>query len=163
MQTIRDWFNPWVFIASAAIAAVLLILTLFMINLMRNPAAPSGVTTAIVSLMPAPTLTPVVQTPTPPHHTPTATSAVPPSPIPGVIMVGAYVQVSGTGTDGLRLRAAPGLEGEILRVALESEVFRIEDGPRETDGYTWWYLVGPYDEAIHGWAVSNYLAIVQNP
>jgi hypothetical protein len=45
----------------------------------------------------------------------------------------------------------------------EAEVFQVSDGPREIDGYTWWYLVGPYDESRRGWAVANYLSVVQNP
>jgi len=50
-----------------------------------------------------------------------------------------------------------------LLLGSEAEVFRVQDGPREVDGYTWWYLVGPFDETRRGWAVANYLQIVQNP
>jgi hypothetical protein len=39
----------------------------------------------------------------------------------------------------------------------------VEDGPKDVDGFTWWYLVGPYDASRRGWAVSNYLSVVQNP
>ena len=78
-------------------------------------------------------------------------------------MVGAYVQVTGTGGDGLRLRDQPGLNGNVLLVASEAEVFRLEDGPVEMDGYTWWSLIGPFDETRRGWGVANYLEIIQNP
>jgi hypothetical protein len=115
-----------------------------------------------MNIIPALTATPVLPTVTP-IPTLTATSAVPPPPQPGIIAIGSYVQVSGTGTDGLRLREEPGLGGKILFVGMESEVFRVDDGPRDADGYTWWYLVAPFDENRRGWAVSNYLAIAQNP
>jgi hypothetical protein len=91
------------------------------------------------------------------------TQTVPPSPPPGVIAVGAYVQVTGTGGAGLRFREKPGLEAPVLMLGAEAEVFRVEEGPQEADGYVWWNLVGPYDPARHGWAVANYLEVVQNP
>jgi hypothetical protein len=75
----------------------------------------------------------------------------------------AYVQISGTGGDGLRLRVEPGLKSEVRILGAEDEVFEVKDGPREADGFTWWYLVGPYDQTRRGWAVSNYLQVVQNP
>jgi hypothetical protein len=77
--------------------------------------------------------------------------------------VGAYVQITGTGGDGLRLRADPGLDGEVRFLALESEMFQVMDGPRQEGDYSWWFLVAPYDEKVKGWAVANYLTIVQNP
>jgi hypothetical protein len=76
---------------------------------------------------------------------------------------GGFVQVIGTGGDGLRLRSEPGLNGEIRYLGLESEIFRVDDGPTMLDGYTWWLLVAPYDETVRGWAVSNYLKSVPNP
>jgi hypothetical protein len=83
--------------------------------------------------------------------------------MPGVIAVGAYVQITGTGGDGLRLRTDPGLNSEVRLLGAEAEVFQVNEGPQEADGYTWWYLVGPYDSSRRGWAVANFLAIVQNP
>ncbi|MGD9091557.1 MAG: hypothetical protein PVF74_01825 [Anaerolineales bacterium] len=118
--------------------------------------------TAVLHVIPLPTATQVLLTPTPiAEQTPSAD--VPPSPNPGEIMVGAFVQVSGTGGDGLRMRSKSGLDGEVLFLGLEDEVFRVEDGPQEADGFSWWLLVAPYDETVQGWAVSNYLDIVQNP
>ncbi len=107
----------------------------------------------------APTETPIPPTPLP--VTPTIALDVPP-PASG-ISEGGYVQISGTGGDGLRVREGPGLDREPLFVGLESEIFQIIDGPHEADGYTWWHLSAPYDETIHGWAVSNYLAFVEAP
>jgi hypothetical protein len=73
------------------------------------------------------------------------------------------VEVSGTGNLGLRLRAEPGLNGEVRYVALETEVFQIQDGPQRRDGFVWWYLVAPFDPQRAGWAAANYLSLVQNP
>lgn len=98
-----------------------------------------------------------------PRVTPTPTLNVPPAPPPGVLAAGAYVQISGTGGDGLRLRAAAGLNADVRFLGLEAEVFRIVEGPREVDGYVWFNLVAPYDETRTGWAVSNFLAVVQAP
>jgi len=87
-----------------------------------------------------------------------------PPPQHGVgLVVGAYVQVKGTGGDGLRLRDQPGLNGNVLLVASEAEVFRLEDGPVEMDDYTWWSLIGPFDETRRGWGVDNFLEVIQNP
>ncbi len=77
--------------------------------------------------------------------------------------MGAYVQITGTGGDGLRVRAEAGLKGAVRFIALEAEVFQVTDGPQEADGYTWWYLVAPADESRQGWAASNYLTVVQSP
>jgi hypothetical protein len=81
----------------------------------------------------------------------------------GVIAKGALVQISGTGGDGLRVRSEPGLQGEVLFVALEAEVFQVVDGPRQGDGFTWWYLAALYDNSLSGWAVANFLEVIQNP
>lgn len=73
------------------------------------------------------------------------------------------MQIVGTGGDGLRLRTEPGLDSQVRLLGAEAEVFQIREGPQDVAGYTWWYLVAPYDESRQGWAVSNYLALIQNP
>jgi hypothetical protein len=45
----------------------------------------------------------------------------------------------------------------------EEEIFLVIDGPQQADNYIWWYLEGPFDDTRHGWAVSNFLRLVQNP
>jgi hypothetical protein len=75
--------------------------------------------------------------------------------------VGAFVAVTGTEGDGLRMRDGPSLAATIIRLAVENEVFQIDDGPQEADGYIWWYVVNPYDSQITGWVVSNYLRLVE--
>lgn len=118
----------------------------------------------VVARLLAPTLTPIVPLSTAtPVITPTPTAEALPPPPAGDIGVGLYVQVVGVGVDGLRLRADPGLQGDVRFLGIEAEVFQVKDGPRQLDGYTWWLLVAPYDTTRQGWAVANYLQVIQNP
>jgi len=159
---VRSYFTPLTIIGSLGFGIILFGVLLGIIWVTRPAISPHVPPTAILTVIPAPTSTnPLLLSPTPEEATPT--SSVPPAPPPGDITVGAYVQVSGTGGDGLRVRADPGLQTDVLFIAVEAEIFLVKDGPRQADDYTWWYLVGPYDETHHGWAVSNYLAVTQNP
>jgi hypothetical protein len=117
-------------------------------------------TSAVVTVIPAPSKTLAAVTPTS-QAPPTITPAPPPS--QGNISVGSLVQVAGTGGDGLRLRVEPSLDAEVRFLGLEAEVFDVEGGPVEADGFTWFLLVTPRDETRRGWAVSSYLVTVQNP
>lgn len=151
-------------VGGAIIFAVLLCLALAGLVYFSKPqATPPVESTPVIALIPAPTQT-LIFTPTP-NVSPTPTLDVPPSPPPGSFAVGAFVQISGTGGDGLRLRTGPGLDNPVGFLGLESEVFQVIDGPREADGFIWWLLESPYDEGQKrsGWAVSNYLQTVQNP
>ncbi len=114
---------------------------------------------AALTVIPAPTRTPLPPTlpPFAPQETPT------PTPLPGSIHVGGYVQISGTGGDGLRLRSAPNLDGTPLFLGYESEVFEVREGPRDSDGFTWWFLVAPYDETRNGWAAARFLSVIPTP
>ncbi len=159
---IRYILSPWVFGGAIIIAVILLAATLAFIWYSRPQAVASSLPTAVLNVIPAPTETVPALTPTP-QESPTPTLPVPPSPQPGVISLDAYVQISGTGGDGLRLRTDPGLNGEVRLLGEEAEVFVVKDGPKDVDGYAWWFLVGPYDATRRGWAVSNYLSVVQNP
>ena len=103
---------------------------------------------------------------------PTSTSGAPPTatidpfaptPAPTGIALGNYVQISGTEGEGLRIRAEPGLNGESQFLGYDSEVFLVKDGPRQVDGFVWWYLVAPYDETRVGWAASDFLSYVPAP
>jgi hypothetical protein len=88
---------------------------------------------------------------------------VSPTPDPTQISVGGYVQISGTEGEGLRIRAAPGLNSDTVFFGEESEVFMVRDGSQTMDGYVWWYLVAPYDETRAGWAAADFLAVVPSP
>ena len=158
----RYLFNPWVIGGAIAFSVVLACIT-FSLLWVTRPAEPAfAPATAVLNIIPFPSSTPVILTPTP-TVTAQLTGEVPPAPGPGLIITGDFVQISGTGGDGLRLRSEPGLNGAVNFLAYEGEIFKVSDGPRESDGYTWWYLVAPYDESVQGWAVSNFLLVVQNP
>lgn len=118
--------------------------------------------TVVMKVIEAPTQTPLMpvmtETPLP---TPTSPQQAPPA--SGDIAIGNYVQVSGTGGDGLRLHDTAGIASKVNYIAIESELFLVESGPIEADGYTWWELQDPYTENAAGWGVANYLMVVQNP
>lgn len=81
-----------------------------------------------------------------------------PSPAPGQISIGSVVQVTGTEGTGLRFRSQPALTGAEVFMAYDTEAFNVVDGPRQVDGYTWYYLTSVNDDARTGWAVTNYLS-----
>ncbi len=159
---LRGLINIWVIAGAVLVAIILFVVTTSLLWFTRGNVTQLTPATAVLNVIYMPTSAPTAVTPTPSAEV-TPTDAVPPSPIPGVIAIGAYVEITGTGGDGLRLRAEPGLRGEVLFLGYESEVFQVHDGPRENDGYTWWLVVAPYDETVSGWAVANYLSLVQNP
>jgi hypothetical protein len=162
----RLLLDPLVVLGSLGFAVSLFLATLLLFWFARPVPVPAGLTTADMLVIARPTETPTARFPTP-TETVVETLTPSPSPLPlppaEDLTVGAFVQVSGTGTDGLRLRIEPGLAGKVRFLAIEAEVFQIRDGPEEVDGYTWWYLVAPFEETRNGWAVSNYLSLVQNP
>lgn len=139
-------------------------LSMGMIALARSERAlsTSFYPTAIVEVIPAPTLTPTLQ----PTSSPAPADSMTQSPngglSAGLIRLGDSVQIYGTQGDGLRLRAEPGLEGKILFLAYEGEIFLVKDGPQQASGYVWWYLVAPYDENVSGWAVENFLKALES-
>lgn len=142
-------------------AIVLFLVTLGLLMAVRSAPRQAAASTAVLNIIPAPTATlPAPMTPPTATASPQVLTSTPPP--PRTLAVGAYVQVT-TGGDGLRLRSAPGLSGEVLFLAFEAEVYQIIDGPRQADGYTWWYLVDPYDQTPQGWAVGDFLVVIQNP
>ena len=125
------------------------------------PAAKSEDIVAVFTWIPGPT-----NTPQPPTSTALPTSTITPEFTPlasGELGVGSYVQIFGTGGVGLNIRNAPGLSGDIQFLAYDAEVFVVQDGPRDADGKTWWYLVTPVDQSRAGWAAADYLEVVANP
>lgn len=161
MRTLlKTIFSPWVLLGAVLIAALLIggvVGLLFVLE----PAPDQEIPPPVVVVIPAPTSTlPGVALPT---GTPALTPTVPASPQPGVITLGATVEIVGTGGEGLNLRNLPGLNSNIQYLGFESEVFLVSDGPQEIDGLTWWYLVGFFDESRNGWAASNFLQVIQSP
>ena len=153
----RQLFNKWVIIGALVIAGVLLLITIIAIGWTNSPQSPDvGFAPADLTVIAAPTATSnVPPTATMDPFSPTAT--------PTGLAIGSYAQIAGTGGEGLRIRAEPGLTGDPVFLGLDSEVFLVQDGPREADGYTWWYLVAPYDETRKGWAASDYLTFIPAP
>ncbi len=138
-------------------------------ELLKPAPSTPAVNTPVIKFIEAQTLTPIIQMPT---QGATLTQTAGPTTQPGStpvppantsIKVGMYVQIAGTGGEGLRLRAGASVNDTPRLLGREAEVFQVQDGPKEADGYTWWYLVAPADSSRSGWAVSNYLAVIQNP
>jgi hypothetical protein len=153
----RDLFNKWVILGALALAGILLLITALAIGL-TSAAQPSnvGFAPADLTVIPAPTGT--SSAPPTPTIDPFATATS-----PAGIAIGNYVQITGTEGQGLRIRAEPGLDGAFEFLAYDEEVFVIKDGPREVDGYVWWYLVAPYDDTRVGWAAADFLTYVPAP
>ena len=163
LSNFRRLLNFWVLAGAGAIAIGLLCLVIILLSAIRPDPEPTSPATAVLYVIPylSPTAPPATATATPTELGPEGSA--PPSPPPGEVAIGAAVQVTGTGGDGLRLRNQPGLQSEVEYLGLEGEIFTVDDGPILADSYTWWYLIAPYDETVRGWAVSNYLKSVQNP
>lgn len=81
------------------------------------------------------------------------------TPIP--LSVGVQVSVANVGDQELNVRDVPGVTGsQVLFRAVEGTEFSIVDGPQQADGFTWWQIQDP-TTAQRGWAVANYLNVVQ--
>jgi hypothetical protein len=155
-----------VVVAALIIAGVGLCASLIYILVARpgaqppNPAAVASEASAL-TVIPAPTPTPLPPTPT---RTPLpSTPTVSPTAGPGEIAVGVYVQISNTGAEGLNIRAEAGLTAAVVFSGFDDEVFLVSDGPVEADGHTWWKLTASYDSARSGWAAADYLAVIESP
>jgi len=161
MDQIRRFVNLKVLIGGGLVTVCLFGVLLVYLGSARQeqPTAASGTAVLYIIAAPSPTpLAPIVSTT--PSPTPTQVTD---NPISSTITVGTYVQITGTGGDGLRLRSEPGLSGMVRFLAIDGEVFQVMDGPIELDGYTWWLLQAPYDPNVQGWAVADFMIVVQNP
>ena len=156
-MNLRQFFNKWVILGALLTAGFLTLITAIAVGLTSSPPTSDiGFAPADLTVIPAPTGT----SGAPPTWTPDPFAS--PTP-PAGLAIGNYVQISGTEGQGLRIRAEPGLDGNFQFLAYDSEVFLIQDGPREVDGYVWWYLVAPYDETRVGWAAADFLSYVPSP
>jgi hypothetical protein len=115
----------------------------------------------VLTVIPLPTATvPMILSPTPQISSTQSPTAQPDA--PKEFSSGELVQVSGTGGEGLRMRANPSLAAEVLLLGLESEVFEVLDGPNAADGYTWWLLANPFDPTNQGWAADQFLRSLED-
>lgn len=157
---LRQLFNAPVLIGAAVFACLLTVITLAWYGFSASSQGTDpGFAPADLTMIPAPTSTPLITPTMTPDPFQLGTPTIP----AGVVAVGGYVQITGTGGDGLRLRSAPGLTSELLFLGEDAEVFQVRDGPQEVNGYVWWYLVAPYDESRAGWAAANFLSVVPPP
>ncbi len=153
MRSLKNYFNRWSAIIFIAALAALCLGAVVISLLLRDTSAQGDIPTASFVVIPAPTLT---QAPDPAI---TATvSAV--NEVRDGISKGSVVQIHGTEGAGLRLRSGPGTDYGLEFVGMDTELFEVKDGPVDSDGYVWWYLVSPYDENRSGWAASAYLSLV---
>ena len=156
-MTFRQLFNKWVILGALVLTGLLLLITAISIGITSaRQTSDVGFVPADVTVIPAPTGTSGA-TPTP------TIDPFAPTPAPTGIALGNYVQISGTNGEGLRIRSEPGLNGNPEFLGFDSEVFIIQDGPRTVDGYTWWYLVAPYDQSRAGWAAADFLTYIPPP
>jgi len=147
---------------AGTLLVVLLLGTLFALAFWESlPSSPSAtVPHALFTVIPAPTSTVIL-----PDE---FAGLVTPAPQGGIVSLegisqGIFVQIKGTGGDGLRLRSDPGMDSTPRFLGRESEIFQVRDGPQFANDFIWWYLVTPYDEKRGGWAVSKFLAVVPKP
>ena len=148
-EKIRQAWNVWVGVAGVAFAIVTCGLVFLLVWLLTpETAAANPPAKAVVTLLPAPTFTPVVEM--------TSTPASDENVIDG-IGFGMQVEIFDTGGSGLRFRAAPGIDADIEFIAVDGELFQVEGGPVEEDGFLWWFLVSTEISSRRGWAVSPYL------
>ncbi len=148
--------NIWTITGAVTVAGCLLLITLASIGwFAQRPAGKQGFVPADVTIIVPSTATPgPTMIPTPAGTT---------TPAAGQIAVGAYVQIKGTEGAGLRIRSDAGLSSDTVFRGEEAETFLVKDGPKQSDGYTWWYLVAPYDSTRAGWAAADFLAAVPSP
>jgi hypothetical protein len=159
-------YVPWwgILIVVALVAAATCGLWAFVLST-RPDVAGSGLTGL------TPTFVVITNTPTPGQPEPVGATpegvAEPPTPTVEVaaeapepsfeIVVGSEVTVVGTEGDGLAMRQGPGLTYAYFFIAKDGEVFLVEDGPRENDGFTWWYISDPDIPDKAGWAVGDFM------
>ncbi len=161
-MNIRSLFNIKVILGAIIFAGVVFAIFIGILWSAKANIISAVPATAILNVIEAPTRTPisVLRTPTA-IGTPSSTQQEPPP--GGEIAIGDYVQVSGTGGDGLRLHDSAGVSSKVQYIAIDTEVFSVKEGPVEADGYMWWLIQDPYTQKAAGWGVSNYLVVVQNP
>lgn len=159
----RFTLPPWALLAILiAIAIILCVSLVLAIRAIRNrEGTPTPTPTAAptsAEVMPTATVRLDQETVEPP--TPTVVlpiegtgEAAPPT----EIGLGVTVIVKGTGGAGLNLREQPTTYGKILASSKEGSKLTVIDGPRDSDGYTWWKLrMGSGEE---GWGAANWLAL----
>lgn len=76
------------------------------------------------------------------------------SPTPVTIAVGQSVIIN---EDQVRLRASPGLDGELISYLAIGTQFTIIGGPQQASSLTWWQVEDPTQPLVRGWVAADYL------
>ncbi len=151
---------PWWVLAAAGLVVVLAIALLWV---WAWKAVQANKEPPTIAVTPTFTLPPPTATPTTPSlptlAPPTDTPLLPTPTTPLQITIGAWVKVVGSGDAGLSFRAGPGLENARLKILNDGARLKVLDGPRESDGHTWWRLEEYVDgqAGVIGWTVEQYL------
>jgi hypothetical protein len=162
LKNLKSLFNIKVILGGIIFAMGIFVVFVVILWSAKGNDAVQTPATAILNIIKAPTGTSIAPAQTPTAVTTQSSSQQSPPP-GGDIALGDYVQVSGTGGDGLRLHKSAGVASEVQYVAIDTEVFTVKDGPIEADGFVWWLLQDPYTANARGWGVSNYLVVIKNP
>ena len=161
-QPSRPKIHPLAYIGAILFAALLLGLGyLFLrVSVGQTQTLQTTLTPLAVTILPAPTETPVTIVPTS-IFTITPTPEL--GPPPGIMGIGAYAKVSNTGGAGLRIRQSATTDSLTQFIAMDEEVFKIIGGPVEKNGFIWWQLEANYDKNRTGWAAEEYLTLINLP
>jgi hypothetical protein len=154
------WSNIWNVPVIAGTLIIVLLLTAIAFAyfyFLPNPEVKTIDPTAIIFVIDGPTAT------IPP---PTATTVPDATETPTIvtdteIKIGSLVQIFGTGGEGLNLRTDPSTSAGIQFLGYDLELFEVVDGPIQAEGYWWWFLQTPVEHTRSGWAVENYLEIIE--
>jgi hypothetical protein len=92
---------------------------------------------------------------------PSAVALATGGPPPAALAEGVFVQVTGTGPDGIRFRFGPGLTYATIRIVPDGETLRVLGGPETGDGATWWRLQDALGNI--GWASQQFLLPTTTP
>jgi hypothetical protein len=171
----------WLVIGGLAALIVIGLIGLGVVNIFRQqaitptpetlPPLVEPIQAPAIEEAPAPTVeAPVVEEPAqnppaaeenpPSEQTPPEAQPAP----PGDIIVDSYVIVTGTGGNGVNVRAGPGRNNARMVVADENPDVRlfVLDGPRDDENgedYTWWFVRHP--DGSEGWVVEDFIVPAQ--
>ena len=150
------WSGP-VIAGSILVAALLLAASFAYFFFQPEPADIGVIPTASIYVIDGPTATAIPPTPT---RMPAATET--PEVVTGTdIGINSLVQITGTDGEGLNLRTLPNTTSNIQFLGFDLEIFKVVDGPIFAEGYWWWYLETPVEHDRSGWAVEDFLEIIE--
>jgi heme/copper-type cytochrome/quinol oxidase subunit 2 len=152
--------RSWLPLITGFVITILVLLAVFIFLIFLPKKQTVEDKTALITVIPALTSTPVVGLTIVPTPTFEITETIENN---YKFNVGDFVQVTGTSGEGLRLRSEPGISFSVNFIGMDAEVFEVIDGPIESDGFVWWYLEAPYDKTRNGWSVDEYLQEVTVP